>query len=138
MQCPYNAESSNRWLLQFFIARNDRWANTLWELQFFTITHPPLSPLSVDLNSFVLAQAVALCFALAIGLVLLYRFAFLGARWTLGSFPMRHLVIVAFLDMLHLVPVIVAAADVAPTLTVLLIQCSAPFCIATGTLFCMK
>ncbi|CAN0023755.1 unnamed protein product [Ascophyllum nodosum] len=87
---------------------------------------------------FVLAQAVALCYAVAVGMVILKRFAFSGARGSLEGFPVWRLAIMAILDMLHLVPMIVAAADVAPTLTVLLLQCSAPFCIAIASAVCAR
>lgn len=54
------------------------------------------------------------------------------------GFPLWRLAMMALLDMLHLVPMIVAAADVAPTLTVLLLQCSAPFCLAVAAIFCRR
>lgn len=89
-------------------------------------------------NSFVLAQAVAACYALAVGTVVLRRVNFSGERGTMEGFPVWRLAVMAILDMLHLVPMIVAAADVAPTLTVLLLQCSAPFCLAVSGVFCKR
>ena len=88
--------------------------------------------------SFVLAQAVAACYAVAVGVVVLRRVNFAGERGSMEGFPVWRLAGMAVLDMLHLVPMIVAAADVAPTLTVLLLQCSAPFCLAVSGLFCSR
>lgn len=110
------------------------------------------------LSRFVLAQAVAVCYAVAVGAVVLRRAKFRGGGYrafeavqvvaredtmqdgdhqgTMEGFPMWRLAAMALLDMLHLVPMIVAAADVAPTLTVLLLQCSAPYCLAVAAFFC--
>ncbi|CAM9681644.1 unnamed protein product [Scytosiphon promiscuus] len=87
---------------------------------------------------FVLAQAVAACYAVAVGVVVLRRINFAGERGSMEGFPVWRLAMMAVLDMLHLVPMIVAAADVAPTLTVLLLQCSAPFCLAVSGGFCSR
>ncbi|CAM9253219.1 unnamed protein product [Ectocarpus sp. 13 AM-2016] len=87
---------------------------------------------------FVLAQAVAACYAVAVGVVVLRRVNRAGERGSMQGFPVWRLAMMAVLDMLHLVPMIVAAADVAPTLTVLLLQCSAPFCLAVSGGFCSR
>ncbi|CAN0282821.1 unnamed protein product, partial [Ectocarpus sp. 8 AP-2014] len=87
---------------------------------------------------FVLAQAVAACYAVAVGVVVLRRVNLSGERGSMQGFPVWRLAMMAVLDMLHLVPMIVAAADVAPTLTVLLLQCSAPFCLAVSGGFCSR
>lgn len=59
-------------------------------------------------------------------------------RGSMEGFPVWRLALMAVLDMLHLVPMIVAAADVAPTLTVLLLQCSASFCLTISGVFCKR
>lgn len=87
---------------------------------------------------FVLAQAVAACYAIAVGIVVLRRIKFSGERGSMEGFPVWRLAMMGVLDMLHLVPMIVAAADVAPTLTVLLLQCSAPFCLAVSGGLCSR
>lgn len=89
-------------------------------------------------SRFVLAQAVAACYAVAVGVVVLRRVNLAGERGSMQGFPVWRLAMMAVLDMLHLVPMIVAAADVAPTLTVLLLQCSAPFCLAVSGGFCSR
>lgn len=81
---------------------------------------------------------MAACYAVAVGVVVLRRVNFAGERGSMEGFPVWRLAGMAVLDMLHLVPMIVAAADVAPTLTVLLLQCSAPFCLAVSGLFCSR
>lgn len=117
----------------------------------------------ISVYSFVLAQAVAVCYALAVGFVVFRRSKSwrggdrfedgrgdasgsdiregdgnVGRPAGIAGFPVWRLAMMAILDMLHLVPMIVAAADVAPTLTVLLLQCSAPFCLAVAALFCRR
>lgn len=87
---------------------------------------------------FVLAQAVAACYAVAVGVVVVRRIKFSGERGSMEGFPVWRLAMMGVLDMLHLVPMIVAAADVAPTLTVLLLQCSAPFCLAVSGGLCSR
>eukprot|EP00904_Undaria_pinnatifida_P000046 jgi/Undpi1/10041/HiC_scaffold_28.g12495.m1 len=99
---------------------------------------------------FVLAQAVAVCYAVAVGAVVLRRNVNFhlandgnsggggGGGGGMEGFPVWRLALMAVLDMLHLVPMIVAAADVAPTLTVLLLQCSATFCLAISGVFCKR
>lgn len=81
---------------------------------------------------------MAACYAVAVGVVVLRRINFAGERGSMEGFPVWRLAMMAVLDMLHLVPMIVAAADVAPTLTVLLLQCSAPFCLAVSGGFCSR
>ncbi|CAM9339678.1 unnamed protein product [Discosporangium mesarthrocarpum] len=85
---------------------------------------------------FVLTQAVSLCYFMAVGVVVIRKVKLQELSAHMEGLPKWKLLIMATLDLCHLVPMIVSATEVAPTLTVLLLQCLEPFCHAISCAFC--
>ncbi|CAM9968914.1 unnamed protein product [Choristocarpus tenellus] len=87
---------------------------------------------------FVLVQAVALCYFVFVGVVLIYKAKRRELSNHMEGLPKWKLAVMAVLDLCHLIPMIVSATEVAPTLTVLLLQCSRPICQVVSYIFKLR